>query len=351
MLIVDSHLDISMNAIDWNRDLNLEVDEIRRREADMTQKGRGCNTLSLPEMHKAELFLSCATVIDRTVWPDSIRPGSATQEISYAKAQGQLACYRLWERQGKIRMISDWPSLEAHYQDWLKRGSEAPLGFILAMEGADPIVTPDQAASWYEDGLRIASIVHYGVSAYAYGTGLPGPLKPAGIELLKEMDRLGIILDLSHLAEEAFWQALDIYSGPVQASHNNCRALVPGDRQFSDDQLKAIVERDGVIGVACDAWMLYPGWVIGETMPEVVDMEAVANHIDHICQLAGNADHVGIGSDLDGGYGTEQTPSDMDKITDLQHVQQLLQRRGYSSDDIENVMYRNWLRFFQRSWS
>ncbi len=218
------------------------------------------------------------------------------------------------------------------------------------MEGADPIVWPEQVDSWWEDGLRVISLSHYGVSAYAHGTETEGGLTGLGKSLLQGMEKVGMILDLTHLADQTFWEALEIFPGPVLASHNNCRALVPGDRQFSDDQLRAIIERGGVIGVALDAWMLYPGWIKGQTPSSVVSLEAVADHIDHICQLAGNARHAGIGSDLDGGYGTEQCPHDLDTIADLQKIADLLRKRGYSEADVEAIMYGNWLRFFQETW-
>ncbi|MFH1085104.1 MAG: membrane dipeptidase, partial [Chloroflexota bacterium] len=311
MLLIDSHLDLAMNAMDWDRDLTLDVYELRRREAHLTEKGRARGTITLPELRCAEVGLCVATVIDRTRRPNSPAAGSACQEISYAKAQGQRAYYRVLEAQGKIKMIGDRAALESVLAAWRDHPASAPLGFILAMEGADPIVWPGQVTSWWEDGLRIVSLCHYGVSAYSHGTGTVGGVTAAGRVLLREMDAVGMILDLSHLSEPAFWEALDLFRGPVHASHNNCRALVPGDRQYSDDQIKAIIQRDGVIGVALDAWMLYPGWVKEQTPPEVVSLEAVADHIDHICQLAGNARHAAIGSDLDGGYGTEQTPYDL----------------------------------------
>ena len=350
MLLIDGHLDLAMNALNWDRNLDLDVYEIRKKEAEMTEKGRGRGTTSLPELRKAEMAVCLATVIDRTARPNSPSSGSACQEISYAKAQGQLAYYRVLEAQGKVRILTDWPGLERHFRAWQLHGAAEPLGFILSMEGADPIVWPEQAASWWEDRLRVVSISHYGVSAYAHGTGTEGGLAPLGKPLLKEMGRLGMILDLSHLADKAFWEALEIYTGPVLASHNNCRALVPGDRQFSDDQIKAIVQRNGVIGAVLDAWMLYPGWVKGETPTTVVSLEAVADQIDHICQVAGNARHAAIGSDLDGGYGTEQCPHDLDTIADLQKIPGLLRKRGYKEADIEGIMHGNWLRLFREAW-
>jgi membrane dipeptidase len=350
MLLIDAHLDLAMNALNWDRNLDLDVYEIRQAEAGMTAKGRGRGTVSLPDLRKAEVGVCLATVIDRTARPGNPMPGSACQEISYAKAQGQLAYYRVLEAQGKVRLIRDLSSLQAHLGAWQTSTATTPLGFILAMEGADPIVSPAQVGSWWEDGLRVVSLSHYGQSAYAYGTGTEGGLTEAGRALLREMESVGMILDLTHLSEPAFWEALGAFDGPVLASHNNCRALVPGDRQFSDAQLQAIVERDGVVGVAMDAWMLYPGWVKGETSPAVVGLDAVAAQIDHVCQVAGNARHVGVGSDLDGGYGTEQCPHDLDTITDLQQIPHLLESRGYEYAQIEAIMHGNWTRFFERAW-
>jgi membrane dipeptidase len=351
MLLIDAHLDLSMNALNWDRNLDMPVHAIREHEQGMTEKGRGRGTTAFPEMRKGEVGLSVATVISRTARPNSPADGAACQEISYAKAQGQLAYYRVLEWQGKVRMISDWAGVEAHLKDWNTRGAAAPLGFILSMEGADPIVSPDQVPLWWNDGLRIVSLSHYGVSAYAHGTGTVGGLTDSGPALLRAMDQVGMILDVTHLADQAFWEAVDIFNGSIMASHNNCRSLVPGERQFTDEQLKEVIKRGGVIGAALDAWMLYPDWIKGETQPEVVSLEAVADHIDHVCQLAGNTLHAGIGSDLDGGYGTEQTPHDLDTIVDLQKVAVLLQKRGYSDEDVKNVMHENWLRFFKTAWS
>jgi membrane dipeptidase len=302
-------------------------------------------------MRKARLATCIATVIDRTARPGSILPGSASQEISYAKAQGQLAYYRVLEAEGKVRILTSEPALTRHMAAWADEGEARPLGLILGMEGADPVVWPAQIRSWWEDGLRVVGPSHYGISAYAHGTGTMGGLTAAGRVLLDEMDELEMILDLTHLSERAFWEALDAFDGPVLASHNNCRALVPGDRQFSDDQVRAIIARGGVIGVALDAWMLYPGWIKGETANTVVGLSAVIDQIDHICQISGTVAHVGIGSDLDGGYGTEQCPYDLDTIADLQRVPDMLRRRGYSTADVTAIMHGNWVRFFQEAWS
>ena len=353
MILVDAHLDLSMNALSLNRDLNLAIADLRAHEVKrgLTEPGRGRNTVTLPELRKGEVFLSVVTVIARATRPGSNPNDAAHQEISYGRAQGQLAYYRALESQNKCRMIADAAALDQHAAEWQHNPDDTPLGFILSMEGADPIAWPEQVHSWYEDGLRVVSLSHYGISAYAHGTGTEGGLSDQGPALLREMEEAGVILDLTHLADQAFWEAMDNYTGPVLASHNNCRALVPHQRQFTDEQLKAIVERDGVVGAALDAWMLYPDWVRGETDPAVLTLQSVADHIDHVCQLAGSTRHAAIGSDLDGGYGTEQTPGDLDTIADLQELDGLLRVKGYKTEDIEAIFHGNWLRFFRKVWS
>src|SRR6185437_12992709 len=226
-----------------------------------------------------------------------------------------------------------------------------PLGFVISMEGADPIVSPEQVPQWYDAGLRIVSLVHYGVSRYAHGTGAPGGLTPLGKPMLQALEATGMILDLTHLADDSFYQALDIFHGRVLASHNNCRALVPGDRQFTDDQIRLIVERDGVIGAAFDNWMLYPGYLKSETPSSLISIGTVIDHVDHVCQLAGNARHAAIGTDLDGGYGIEQSPGDLDTIADLQKIPDLLGKRGYTDEDIRGIMHGNWLRLLREVWT
>jgi membrane dipeptidase len=145
---------------------------------------------------------------------------------------------------------------------------------------------------------------------------------------------------------------MDHFHGHVWASHNLCRSIVGHNRQFSDEMIKVLIERNAVIGAAFDAWMIVPGWVRGKSKPKEMNcsMEKVIDHIDHICQLAGNALHVGIGSDLDGGYGKEQCPYDLETIADLQNIPSLLKNRGYDVRDIENIMYRNWINFLRNVW-
>jgi membrane dipeptidase len=256
---------------------------------------------------------------------------------------------------GEMAQIRNWTELEDHLANWNEGEdkSQKPVGFVLSLEGADSIVNLDYLEKAYESGLRALGPAHYGPGRYAFGTDSSAPLSNQGKELVKKMDELGIILDSTHLCDLAFWDALEIYQGPVWASHNNCRALVDHNRQFSDDMIKALIERGAVIGGAFDAWMLSPGWVRGKSTPieRNVTISAVIDHLDHICQIAGNANHVGIGSDLDGAFGTEQCPHDLQTIADLQKIPNILQNRGYRPEDIEKVMSKNWLNFLKKAWS
>ncbi|MBA4146214.1 MAG: peptidase M19, partial [Cytophaga sp.] len=170
--------------------------------------------------------------------------------------------------------------------------------------------------------------------------------------LLKEMERLNIILDATHLCDDSFWEAMDHFHGHVWASHNNCRVLADHNRQFSDEMLKELISRGAVIGGVMDAWMLIPNWERGVSTPKEmgVNLEKLIDHMDHICQVAGNANHIGIGSDLDGAFGKEQSPYDIETIADLQTIPALLSKRGYSQQDIEKIMHGNWLRFLRNAW-
>jgi membrane dipeptidase len=356
MFTFDAHLDLSMNALEWNRDLSRPLAEINDREKGLQDKpDRGRATVSLPELRKGNVGLVVATQIARYVAPDNPLPGWHSPQQAWAHTQGQLAWYRAMETQGELKQIRNWAELTAQLDYWNadEDKSQKAIGYILSLEGADSIVTLDYLEKAHEEGLRALGPAHYGPGRYAYGTDSSAPLSAQGKELLRKMDELGIILDTTHLCDLAFWEALEQFQGPVWASHNNCRALVDHNRQFSDDMIKALIARGAVIGGVFDAWMLSPGWIRGKSTPQErqVTLDTLLDHMDHICQLAGNADHIGIGSDLDGGFGTEQCPADIASIADLQKIPDLLSSRGYSEEDVQKVMYGNWLRFLKKAWS
>src|SRR5262245_61418115 len=369
MLVFDWHLDLAWNALEWNRDITRTVADVRRREIEAGYKGpgRGVNTVTLPALREGHVAVVSATLLarhDRFGVQLGFIPksGYESAEAANAMALGQLAYYRALERRGVIRILSDWSKLDAHVREWLarvdrqsrerERADAPPLGFVISMEGADPILSPDDVGEWWKAGLRIVSLSHYGNGRYSHGTGTPGPLNEQGPALLKAMEAAGMILDVTHLADDAMDQALDQFGGIVLASHHNCRALVDRQRQLRDSDIKKIVGLGGVIGAAFDCWMLDTGCGQGPgNIRRVATLQNVADHIDHVCQLAGSARHAAIGTDLDGGFGNEQSPADLDTIADLQKLPPILEKRGYSADDIRGIMYGNWLALMKRAWT
>jgi membrane dipeptidase len=355
MFIVDAHLDLAWNAIEWNRDLQQPVQDINSREKGLNDKpGRGNSTVSLPELKKGNIGLVVATQIARFVSPDNPLPGWHSPEQAWAATQAQLAWYKTMEEQGEMVQIKDLRSLNIHLDIWNDNGpnEHKPVGYILSLEGADSLITVRHLERAYEYGLRAVGPGHYGPGRYANGTDAAGEMNQDGLALLKKMEELNIILDATHLCDDAFWQSMDNFHGHVWASHNLCRALVHHNRQFSDDMIKVLIERGAVIGAAFDAWMIVPGWVRKKSMPKEMNcnIERIIDHIDHICHIAGNTLHVGIGSDLDGGYGREQCPYDLETIADLQTIPSLLKKRGYTDSDLENIMNKNWIGFLRKAW-
>ncbi|MFD2554949.1 dipeptidase [Sphingobacterium tabacisoli] len=354
LFLIDGHLDLGMNAMEWNRDLRVSIAELNAREEGLSDKpDRSKATVTFDELRRGNIGLVVATQIARYVKPGSTLPGWYSAEQAWAQTQGQLAWYKAMEQGGHLCMIQNKQQLDQHVASWTDGTDNAdkPIGYILSLEGADSMVDISYVERAYEYGLRAIGPAHYGPGRYANGTDAQGRLNADGVELLKEMDRLGMILDATHLNDDAFWDALDRYKGPIWASHNNCRVFVDHNRQFSDDMIKALIERNAVIGVALDAWMMVPNWVRGQSTPKGTgcNMEIMANNIDHICQIAGSTDYVAVGSDLDGAFGREQCPYDLETIADIQKVFPILANRGYKESDIIKIANGNWLRFMRNA--
>jgi membrane dipeptidase len=356
MFIFDAHLDLSMNAMEWNRDLTLPIADINAREQGLTDKpDRGNAVVCLPELRKGNIGLVVATQLARWIVPNDERPGWYSPQQAWAQTQGQLAWYKTMEEAGEMTQITDLATLENHLALWQNGAPNAqkPIGYILSLEGADSLITIDYVEKAYAYGLRAIGPAHYGAGRYANGTNATGKMGQNGVDLLKKMASLNMILDATHLCDDAFWQAMTHFEGAVWASHNNCRSIVDHNRQFSDEQIKVLIDRNAVIGAAFDAWMIVPNWVRGTSTPLSMNctIEKVIDHIDHICQLAGNALQVGIGSDLDGAFGNEQCPHDLKTIADLQKIPNLLKKRGYTEGDVENILFGNFLRFLRKTWA
>ena len=349
--IFDCHLDLSMNATEWNRDLTLPIEKIRELEKDLYDKpDRGNATVCFPELIKGNIGLCVATLISRYVKPNNPLPGWNSPEQAWAHAQGQLAWYRTMEDREEMIQITDKNSLIKHLEKWNNNSIKKRIGYILSLEGADSIINLDYLYNLYDQGLRAIGPAHYGPGTYAFGTGSIGGIGKKGKELLKEIEKLNLILDVTHLCDQSFWETLDNYNGNLWASHSNTRTIVPDERQFSDDQIKELIKREAVIGMAFDAWMMIPNWERGISNPaqKKLLIENIVDHIDHICQLTGSSNHVGLGSDLDGGFGKEQCPSDIGTIADLQKLDGILKKRGYNDDDINKIFNKNFIDFLKR---
>jgi len=354
---MDGHLDLAMNALEWNRDLTRPLSEIRQREMFMKDKpDRGKGTVCLQELRKGRIGLVVATQLARYTPPDSSLPGWNSPQQAWAMTQAQLCWYREMEKLGEMVQITNIRDLDDHLALWDNLAIEddkKPIGYILSLEGADSLVDIDYLHTAFGYGLRALGLSHFGPGRYAPGTKMEGPLTAKGVELLKEMNSLNIILDVTHLTDQGFYQALDLFQGPVWASHNNVRKIVPNQRQLNDEQIKMLIERGAVIGGMLDCWAMDIRFIDTISDPWQLDirLENLVDHWDHICQIAGNSLHIAIGSDLDGIFGTEQSPWNMNSIADLQKYEEILLKRGYKQQDIENIFNKNWLNFLRKAWS
>lgn len=346
MFIVDAHEDIAYNALHNERDVRRSV--MRTRQLEAAQGGAKCcgpvtgmsetAMVGLPEQRRGGVGLVFSTVFVEPGEPDAMTEDGWAQLRYYREVAG--------DNRG-MRLIGTRSELAALVRDWdaARTSDTRPVGYVPLMEGADPIREPGDLEEWYQAGLRIVGPAWHG-TRYAGGTRAPGPLTDPGRALLREMERLGVLLDTSHLAEQSFWDAMEAFSGTVIASHSNSRCYVPTDRHLTDDMIRAIVERNGVIGTVLSNSFLVGGWTPDD---EPVTLDAVVRHIDHVCQLVGSASHCGIGSDFDGGFGVETTPEEFDTVADLDAIAGALERHGYSAEDIAGVMGGNWLRLLERA--
>jgi len=343
-LIVDAHEDISFNSVVLGRDFLSSAYDKRAHERPPNPQV-GTATLGLPDLLQANV-----RVVFASIWPVpcdypdlKVTPCYLTKEEAYAQAKKQLAYYLLLSKDPRIQLITANEDI-----DGVINSSVGRLGLVLSIEGGDSIPTSQHVHGWWASGVRIIGPAHRRTQ-YAGGTGQPGPLTQAGRQLLSEMARRSMILDVSHMAEESFFQALDQFQGPVIASHSNCRAYVPTDRQLSDEMIQLLVKRGGVIGAVPYNDFLVADWKKNHRPKADVTLAAVVKHIRHICDVAGDAMHVGIGSDFDGGFGMESIPLEMDTAADLPKIGDALAQAHFADKEIDNILAGNWLRFLQES--
>lgn len=355
-LLVDAHLDLAWNALTFGRDYARPALVTRELEAQTETPAHNGNTL----LGLAELLLGRAAVIFGTLFasPRRFRLGE-WDTLCYADAAEahrlyarQLDYYhRLVDEHPAFRLIGTKGDLESVLATWQSDDlTKRRIGIVPLMEGADGIREPKEAEWWLERGLRVIGPAWAG-TRYAGGTGEPGPLTPEGRRLLATMADLGLMLDLSHLSDESYLEALDRFPGVALASHSNPRALVKNPRRperfLSDEMIRRLAARGGVIGVVPHNRFLDSDWTLGEGKARVT-LDAVAAAIDHICQVTGSAAHAGLGSDFDGGFGVEGTPAEVDTHADLPKLEAKLAERGYGEKDIAGVMSGNWIELLRR---
>ena len=352
-LLVDAHEDLAYNMLNFGRDYTRSAAETRRIEKETgsnAPENNGDTLLGWPDYQRGRVAVVFSTLF---VTPERRREGEWESvyytDFNHAHRQyrAQLGTYHeLADRHGdKFRLVGTRADLSALLAEWESSADAHPVGLVPLMEGAEGVRKPSELDEWWENGLRIIGPAWAG-TRYCGGTREPGPLTEDGRELLKAMAAIGFTLDLSHMDEQAARQALDLYPGPIFASHANAAALIPeysGNRQLSDEMIRGLVERDGVIGVVPFCRFLDNRWRTGEPR-DAITLGTLAGHVDHICQLAGDARHAALGSDFDGGFGVASVPAGVETIADLQQLGPVLAARGYNSEDVANVVGGNWLR-------
>jgi len=350
MFIVDAHQDIAYNTICFNRDYRVSALRKRQLEANTdVPRQNGVAVVGLPEAIAGRVAIVFATIFTAPNRGNSSVPWAdllyQTPQQAYQMGMRQFDVYQsLVDADSRLRLIQNEADLDTVLATWeegaLLTGRQQ--GLVLLMENADPISEPAQLPEWYERGLRIVGPAWTG-SRYAGGTGMPGPFTADGRELLDRMIELNVVLDLSHIAEQSFYEALDRYDGPIIASHSNPRHFCNTDRHLSDDMIERLAERDGVMGITMLNYFLDGNWQSSDGK-NAVTLNRVVEIADYICQLTGSAAYVGLGSDFDGGFGVESVPAEIDTVADLWQIKAALETRGYTDGDIAAILGGNMVR-------
>ncbi len=358
-MIVDAHEDLAWSMMAFGRDYTLSAAETRQREAGTPTPARNGDTLlGWPDYQRGQVEVIFSTLFSSPSHRHSKSEDWDTQfyttpEEAHKLYRTQLDSYfRLADDHAdKFHLILLKKDLEDVLNDWkdpLK--TTHPVGLVILMEGAEGVRTPAEVEAWWEWGVRIIGPAWSG-TRFCGGTRQPGPLTSEGYQLLEHMAEFSLILDLSHMDHQAALQALDFYPAGIIASHSNALALLKGDdsnRHLQDDVIRTLIQRGGVMGVVPANPFLKPGWRRGEPR-SLVTLDHVVAQIDYICQMAGDAKHVGLGTDFDGGWGVQSMPAEIDTIVDLQKLEPKLTEKGFSEQDIVGILGGNWLKFMQSS--
>ncbi len=359
-IIVDAHQDLAWNMLSFGRNYTRASTETRKIEQDGPIPAQnGESLLGWPDYQRGNVAIIFSTLFAS---PRRRQMGAwetesyASMEEAHQRYSAQLEAYhRLTEENPTFfRILQTQADLKNHLAEWRSplppEASGRPVGLVILMEGGEGVREPGELAEWWQRGLRILGPAWAG-TRFCGGTREPGPLTRAGEALLDEMAAIGFTLDVSHMDPLAALQALERYPGPIIASHANPLALLSGsesNRHLTEPLLERLLERGAVIGTVFYNAFLRAGWKPGDSRA-LVPLERVAEHMDYICQKAGNARQAAIGSDFDGGLGLAHVPEGIDSIADLQKLPALLEKRGYTENDIENMLGGNWISHLERS--
>ena len=359
-LIIDSHQDIAWNMLTFKRDYTRPLAETRRLEANtLIPERNGDSLLGWDEYQRGNVAVVFSTLFaaparKKELWDTLWYPDFDTARKLY---RDQFNAYRRWtdSHNDKFRLVTSTGELDSIVQHWSQPAQENeghPVGMVMLMEGAEGIRSVKELPEWWEMGLRMIGPAWMG-TRYCGGTNEPGPLTDEGRELISAMADLNFILDISHMDEAAALESLDRYEGAVMASHSNCAALMKGaesNRHVPDRVVELLIERESVIGLIPYNNFLKVGWSRKTgSRREEVSLDAYIAHIDHVCQIAGNSLHAGIGTDFDGGFGLQSIPMGLDSIGDMQIIGTKLIERGYTESDAANILGGNWLRFLRKN--
>lgn len=355
-MLVDAHQDIAWNMLTFGRDYTLPQAEIRRLEYGSPASQHNGDTLLGWDVYRQ----SCLAVVFATLYACPARWQEGGWDVlCYRTTEQARQAYRRQidlylalaaEHPGKFRVLSSSTALGRHLDQWRQAPQDTPLGLVILMEAAEGIGDLSELEEWWRLGLRIIGPAWAG-TRFCGGTQEPGPFTKAGYQLLDAMASFGFILDLSHMHETAALQALDHYHGRIIASHANAADLLKrpdSNRHLSDQVIRGLLEREGIIGLVPYNLFLSPTWQKGDAR-DGITLDHMVDHIDYVCQLAGDALHCGIGSDFDGGFGVQSVPQDIDSIADLQNIPAILAKRGYSPDDIRAILGENWVRLLEET--
>lgn len=327
----DTHLDLACIAL-CGRDMRA-IDPATAGGADVP------GGITFPSLNAGNVQACLGTIfIEPDGSPPVIAYKSGDAEGANRAAKSQLDLYHDWRNQGLIRLMNA-PEVGR---------SDSPLLGVL-VEGADGIVSPDDLASWVERGVVAIGLAWAKQTRYAGGNTTQNGLTDLGREMVREMDRLNVVHDASHLSDASLAELFSLTDKPVIASHSNCRAIIdlpgeePRQRHLTDAAIREIARRGGVIGVNLFSMFIIPGG----KKDRRATIDEWCEHVDHICEIVGDRKHIGLGSDADGGFSSLKQPEGINCPSDYQHLLDGLARRGWKPSELEDFAWNNWAKFWK----